>query len=119
MALKGVWQLQKLVISFCDISGSSRGIRAFMESHLPAFKERNPQLELLTELNRGRHPYLKALYRNKNERVVCIRNQEPEEILLQATRLRNTLGNKVKKLKTRHVTHNPSVQGTWTTALKF
>lgn len=34
-----------------------------MESHLPAFKEINPQLEVVTELNRGQHPYLKGLYR--------------------------------------------------------
>lgn len=33
-----------------------------MESHLPAFKEKNPQLELVTELIRGQHPHLKGLY---------------------------------------------------------
>lgn len=36
--------------------------RAFMESELPAFKEQNPQLEVVTELNRGQHPFLKGLY---------------------------------------------------------
>lgn len=33
-----------------------------MESHLPAFKEKNPQLEVVTELIRGQHPHLKAFY---------------------------------------------------------
>ncbi|CAI9289638.1 unnamed protein product [Lactuca saligna] len=41
---------------------TSRGIRAFMESHLQAFKENNPQLEVVTELNRGQHPFLKGSY---------------------------------------------------------
>ena len=27
MALRGVWQLQKLVVNFCDWGGSSKGIR--------------------------------------------------------------------------------------------
>jgi len=27
MALRGVWQLQKLVVNYCDWGGSSRGIR--------------------------------------------------------------------------------------------
>ncbi|CAN1166836.1 54S ribosomal protein L51, mitochondrial [Linum perenne] len=119
MALRGVWQLKKLIVSYSDWGGSSRGIRAFMESHLPTFKAENPHLKVETELIRGQHPHLKAFYKNNNERVVCVRNMTPDEVLLHATRLRNALGRKVVKLKTRHVTKHPSVQGTWTTALKF
>ncbi|XP_060185429.1 large ribosomal subunit protein mL43-like isoform X1 [Lycium barbarum] len=119
MALRGVWQLKKLVVSYCNWGGSSRGIRAFMESELPAFKEKNPQLEVVTELNRGQHPFLKGLYKNKNERVVCVKNLNQDEVLEAATKLRNSLGRKVVKLKTRHVTKQPSVQGTWSTALEL
>lgn len=90
-----------------------------MESHLPAFKENNPQLEVITELIRGQHPHLKGFYKNKNEKVVCVKNLTPEEVLDYASRLRNQLGRKVIKLKTRHVTKHPSVQGTWTTEVKF
>lgn len=33
-----------------------------MESHLPAFKDGNPQLDVVTELIRGQHPHLKGFY---------------------------------------------------------
>jgi len=36
--------------------------RAFIESNLPAYKDSNPQLEVITELSRGQHPCLKAFY---------------------------------------------------------
>ncbi|XP_015945914.1 uncharacterized protein LOC107470987 [Arachis duranensis] len=107
MALRGVWQLQKLIVSYCNWGGSSRGIRAFMELELPVFKEKNPQLEVVTELIRGQHPHLKAFYKNKNERVICVKNMDPEDVLHHATRLRNALGRKVIKLRTRHVTNKP------------
>ncbi|KAJ8565006.1 hypothetical protein K7X08_001466 [Anisodus acutangulus] len=48
--------------TYCNWGGSSRGIRAFMESELPAFKEKKLQLQVVTELNRGQHPFLKGLY---------------------------------------------------------
>ncbi|KAK1393028.1 large ribosomal subunit protein mL43 isoform X2 [Apium graveolens] len=119
MSQRGVWQLKKLVVSYCNWGGSSRGVREFMESKLPAFKESNPQLEVETKHIGGQHPHLEGIYRNKNERTVCVRNMTPEEVLECATKLRNSLGRKVVKLKTRHVTKHPSVQGTWTTALKL
>jgi hypothetical protein len=56
---------------------------------------------------------------NKNERVVDVKNQNAEEIMTQVMRLRNSTGRKVVKLKTRHVTFNPSIQGTWSEDLKI
>ena len=44
---------------------------------------------------------------------------DPDEILQYATRQRNSLGRTVVKLKTRHVTKHTSVQGTWTTDVRF
>ncbi|KAL1351409.1 hypothetical protein AAHE18_06G094500 [Arachis hypogaea] len=112
MALRGVWQLQKFIVSYCNWA-------AAVESELPVFKEKNPQLEVVTELIHGQHPHLKAFYKNKNERVICVKNMDPEDVLHHAMRLSNASERKVIKLRIRHVTKRPSVQGTWTTALQF
>ena len=92
-----------------------------MESRLPAFREKNPQLDVVTQLIRGQHPHLKGLYRkylslslslpllcevkirisftkctgNKNEKVICVKNMDPEDVLLHAIRLRNSLGERL------------------------
>ncbi|GAV68893.1 LOW QUALITY PROTEIN: hypothetical protein CFOL_v3_12396, partial [Cephalotus follicularis] len=104
MALRGVWQLQKLIVSYCDWGGSSRGIMYVVKPLRSVFL-----------LQVARFPLLLG---NKNEWVVCVKNLT-SDILLHATRLRNALGRKVIKLKTRHVIKHPSVQGTWTTDTKF
>ncbi|KAJ7554801.1 hypothetical protein O6H91_05G009700 [Diphasiastrum complanatum] len=119
MAVRGVWQLKKLIVSYCDFTGGSRGIRDFIENRLSTFKAENPQLEVVEQLLRGRDPYLKGCYANKNERVVGVRNLTSTDILVQATRLRNSTGRKVVKLKSRHTTGRPSIQGTWTADMKL
>ena len=84
MARRGVWQLKKLVINYCDHSGSSIGTRyvlvvdipmiiahkhacqsecrEFLKSWLPRFREENPHLEIAEVLRRGGHPFLEASY---------------------------------------------------------
>jgi large subunit ribosomal protein L43 len=62
MAVRGVWQLQKLIVCFCDHSGSSAGARDFVHRLLPQFQKLNPQFELSTHLVRGHHPHLRGLY---------------------------------------------------------
>ncbi|KAL5563799.1 hypothetical protein UlMin_033546, partial [Ulmus minor] len=54
---------------------------------------------VVTEVIRGQHPHLKGIYKNETQRVVCVRNMDPEEVLDYPTKLRNSLGRKVVKMK--------------------
>eukprot|EP00252_Welwitschia_mirabilis_P010999 TRINITY_DN2474_c0_g1_i1.p1 TRINITY_DN2474_c0_g1~~TRINITY_DN2474_c0_g1_i1.p1 ORF type:complete len:136 (-),score=16.14 TRINITY_DN2474_c0_g1_i1:191-598(-) len=119
MALNGIWQLHKLVVTWCNWGGSSRGVREFVKTHLPAFRQHNPQAEIKTALKPGRHPLLIGFYRDNKVQRVDVRNMDPDEILEKAISLRNSLGNTPARLKHRHFTKHPSVQGTWKTSLKL
>lgn len=112
MTQRGVWQLKRLTVSYCDHSGSSRGAREFVKSFLPLFAEDNKQIEVQAELNRGRHPCLRGVYRNGNKRQVGVKNEPQEELLRQAMMLRGTIGRKASLVvKHRHVQKMPSIQG--------
>lgn len=118
MARRGVWQLRKLTVNYCEWGGSSRGARDFVEKVLPDFVKENPQLAVAQALHRGAHPYLKAEYANKTQRIVGVKNQEPEEILEHAFWLRGNAGRTTThRVKRRQITAKPSIQGGWTRSL--
>ncbi|KAL6771104.1 MRPL43 [Auxenochlorella protothecoides x Auxenochlorella symbiontica] len=119
MARQGVWQLQKLVLNYCEFSGSSRGARVFVEKLWPEFTAGNPQLDATLHVHRGRHPNLTAQYLNGRVRTVGLRNEDPDEIMRQAILLRSSTGRKAAlQVKTRQVSRNPSIQGPWTPAVQ-
>lgn len=114
MSRRGVWQLKKLVLHYCDKSGSSRGAREFVEHVWPKFTEQNPQIPAEAVIRAGKHPYLEAKYICGNERTIDLRNSSPEEILRQAVLLRSSLGRKASlQVKKRVVTSQSSIQGRW------
>ncbi|KAI3425285.1 hypothetical protein D9Q98_009052 [Chlorella vulgaris] len=119
MARRGVWQLQKLLVHYCDFGGSSRGTRDFVEHMLPHFRRDNPQLAIETVVQRGKHPGLLAEYLNTTTRHVDVKNEPAEEVLRQAVYLRSSLGRKAS-LQVKHRTRSltPSIQGPWTHELQ-
>eukprot|EP00891_Asterochloris_glomerata_P003582 jgi/Astpho2/3582/gw1.00058.62.1_t len=114
MAQRGVWQLKKLLVAYCDISGSSAGARAFVKEALPEFAAQNPQLEVQTQLARGLHPQLQGLFVSTQQRKICMRNATPEEILKQAIILRSGIGrNPGLRIQERVISRQKSIQGSF------
>ena len=52
--IRGVPQLQRLVVRYCPHGGSSRGARAFVFEEFAKFAEANPAVECRSELGRGK-----------------------------------------------------------------
>lgn len=61
MARNGVWELKDILLRYCASSGSSKGVRAFVERDLAAFAARNPQISFKTKIQGG-HPCVYGTY---------------------------------------------------------
>ena len=118
---RGVWQLQRLQIKYCEHGGSSEGVRRMLKRGIEQFEQTNPQIEISTVVNNGHHPVIIGEYLNGNSRTTCVKNTKPIDILGVMQTLRDTWGKKVQTLKTseRHVTKTPSIQGVWTSDLRI
>lgn len=119
MARRGVPQLTRLVLSYCDHSGSSRGARQFAAEWLPRFAAEAPGVAVESEVVRGASPVLRASYLSGLSRTVGLSNAAPEAILRQAAFLRSSAGRKASlQVKQRTRTRRPSIQGQWTGELQ-
>lgn len=96
MSLRGVRQLKELLIRYSDYDGSSSGMREWISSGaLVKLAQENPATTFRTELKRNKHPFLRGIYLNGNEKTIDMRNKSPELIQKFAMFLRNQIGRKV------------------------
>jgi len=65
MCTRGVFQLRKLSLYFCDFGGSSEGVRnALVSSKLKEFMNENPQIDFNFILKRNHHPFVTGAFIN-------------------------------------------------------
>src|SRR5690606_35061067 len=124
MSKNGVWQLTRIILNYCDHSGSSKGVRYFTKYHLKliftselintgrlyAFARENPQIQFVVQLRRGKHPVVMGEWRNGRKFSVECSNDSPEEIERTMYTLRNQWGTKGRKLGRYVISKRPSIQ---------
>mmetsp|Transcript_4923 Transcript_4923/g.7427 ORF Transcript_4923/g.7427 Transcript_4923/m.7427 type:complete len:130 (-) Transcript_4923:318-707(-) len=113
MATHGIFQLKKLAINYCPQSGSSRGVRDFLLSHIIPFAKSNPQIAFETSQRRGKHPFLRAEYLEGTFQNIGIKNNTPKEILNICYRLRSRSSGITEKFAKPVVSGRKSIQGRW------
>ena len=65
MCTRGVYQLRKLSIYFCDFGGSSQGIRdALLSPSFSSFISDNPHIQVDLIRKRNSHPFVTGAYIN-------------------------------------------------------
>lgn len=56
-----MWELKEITLRYCATSGSSEGVRSFVENGLISFSKRNPQIHFRTKIQGG-HPCVFGSY---------------------------------------------------------
>ena len=86
---RGVLQLQRLKMCFCDWSGSSNGIRDFVKTDdFYSFVNTNKSVNFEFYLRRGNHPFIKAIYANGFQKDISLKNKTDEEVMMEFNKLK-------------------------------
>lgn len=122
MATRGIYQLQKLTIVYCEHGGSSRLVRDFISSgRIIEWAEKHPHIDIELKLRNGysNHPYIKGEYLTGSPKQVCVKNEPIKRIHQVMEMLKNSSGRKITRLKEPVMTQTPSIQGIWTPMLNL
>ena len=113
MNADGLFQLNKLIVMYCQYSGSSRGVRKFLREGITGFANTNPHIGIEARCVIKQNPKAIAYYANKARKIVDLKNCSPHDVGKVCQDLRNTSGRRMTQIKNIRETHNPSVQGEW------
>ncbi|KAG5513692.1 hypothetical protein PMAC_000730 [Pneumocystis sp. 'macacae'] len=109
-----IFQCKKIQFCYCNWAGSSRGMNLFLRNILPKFAQDHPYIEMVVSRRPGKHPILREKHIvNGREKVICVRNLDPLQILKKAELLKNSSGAKLKKIKWPVFSMNTSIRGIW------
>ncbi|KAI0476903.1 thioredoxin-like protein [Xylaria cf. heliscus] len=108
-----ILQCRKMDIHYCDYSGSSRGMNAFIKSQLSKFASLNPQIEFAVSPRPRKHPVLIGHYINGKQKSICVKNMDSLQILKKVELLRDASGEKIVRVNKPITSINESVRGVW------
>eukprot|EP01084_Bolivina_argentea_P172115 298160_1 len=116
---RGVPQLKRLVIRFCDWGGSSTGVRDFISKELVDLAKSKQHVEFVTEIRRNRHPFIRGEYVEGRSRTIGVKNQQPAALYKVVQGLLDTTGRPVERLSKPIVSRLHSIQGIWDPEVEY
>lgn len=108
-----VQPLQKVVLEYCDLGGSSKGMREALLNRVPRWASAHPGTEIVVQRVAHRHPHLRAYYDNGYKKSVCVRNRSAQDIIKFLEHYRDTAGVAPIKPKKPVLSDAESVRGVW------
>jgi large subunit ribosomal protein L43 len=120
MATRGIFQLQKLSLVYCEHGGSSRAVRDFIGSgRIIDWAKDHPHLQVELKVRNGKHPFVQGEYLTGPPKQVTVKNEGLSQIYKVMNMLKNQSGRKIKRFNRPVITQTPSIQGVWTPMLSL
>ena len=115
MVSRGMHQLHNIRLYFCDIGGSSVGVRnALKSAQFTNFVNKNEHLNFELFVRRGHHPYMTSTYINGYVRDTPLRNTSADQTLNFMSAVNNEFGRKaLRHNENKVISSKRSVQGGW------
>ncbi|KAG7808560.1 hypothetical protein KL921_003642 [Ogataea angusta] len=104
---------RKIIITYCNFGGSSKGTRDFLRMRLKTFAQQYPQIQFHILQKPGFHPVLRAQYTDGLEKQICTRKWNVDVVENKLKLLINSSGRKLSKPKQFVKSLNKSVRGIW------
>lgn len=108
-----ICQLKRVTLRFCKSSGSSRGIRDFIETELVSFAQDHPGTAVYLKPRRHKSPSFVAEYLNGEREVISCHNFSSQEMIKWLNLYTTRSGIPLKRYLKMWHTDCPSIQGVW------
>mgnify|MGYP002037958893 CR=1 FL=1 len=109
---RGVWQCRRMVLSYCERGGSSKGVRNFLETMLVPFAEHNPQISIQVAIRPHRYPQVVAEYLVDKPKALSLKGLSAHQVSTRVQLLRDMRPLPLRKWD-KAFRSTPSVQGAW------
>uniref|UniRef100_A0A7S3FXT2 Uncharacterized protein n=1 Tax=Strombidium rassoulzadegani TaxID=1082188 RepID=A0A7S3FXT2_9SPIT len=115
MANRGIRQLKNIRIYFCDIGGSSEGVRQTLASQeFVDYVQGNTHLNFEVLMRRGHHPYMSTTFINGFVKDIPLRNAAMDHALSHMQQVNQEFGRYgMKHNQKRVIGAAKSLQGGW------
>ena len=115
MVSRGVHQLKNIKLYFCDIGGSSLGVRKALQSEsFVDFVNKNPHLTVDLLVKRGKHPYMSSTFINGFVKETPLRNKNQYQTVDHFESVNKEFGRKpLRHTDKKVIGSTKSSQGGW------
>jgi len=100
------------MIEYCRHSGSSAGVRAYLQDFLVPFASANPHLQIAVSEKANRHPSVTGWYVSDKAKKLLLKNLSAEQVVERIQLLRDMRPIGLKK-HAKPFRTTPSIQGEW------